>query len=181
LKGIIFNLLEEVVTQQRGATAWDDLLLEAKLEGAYSGLANYPDNELTRLVGSASKQFTMPPDDVVRWFGSEAMPLLAERYPEFFKGHDSASTFLLTLNDIIHAEVRKLHPDAELPYFEMKVPEPGVVSLVYASPRRLCSLAEGFIKGAASHFDEVLQFDQPRCMKRGDDTCLLICSFSKLP
>jgi len=179
MKGIIFNLLEEVVTQQEGEAAWDGLLEDARLEGAYSSLATYPDEELTELVASASKILDMPADDVVRWFGRKAIPLLSQRFPEFFDAHASTSAFLLTLNDIIHAEVRKLYPDAELPYFEINVPEEGVMTLAYASPRRLCSLAEGFIEGSSEHFGEHLDIKQTVCMKRGDDSCLLICTFSR--
>jgi len=179
MKGIIFNLLEDVVTQHKGESTWDALLEHAQLEGAYSSLATYPDQELMSLVGSASALLGMPADDVVRWFGKEAIPLLAERFPIFFEEHQSTSTLLLTLNDIIHAEVRKLYPDAELPYFAISVPEEGVVTLGYTSPRRLCSLAEGFIEGAAKHFNEEVQVQQATCLKRGDDTCMLICNFSK--
>jgi hypothetical protein len=37
----------------------------------------------------------------------------------FFSGVTSAFDFLAGLNGIIHVEVRKLYPDAELPHFEV--------------------------------------------------------------
>ena len=39
MKGIVFNLLEEVVTEAYGADAWDSLLDAAGLDGAYTSLA----------------------------------------------------------------------------------------------------------------------------------------------
>jgi heme-NO-binding protein len=114
----------------------------------------------------------------VRWFGRAAIPLLAERYPEFFEGHRTTSTFLLTLNDIIHTEVRKLFVGADVPHFDLRAPAAEVVSLGYASSRRLCSLAEGFIEGVAAHFGEKVAIEQTTCMKRGDEGCLLLCSFA---
>ena len=54
----------------------------------------------------------------MRWFGREALPLLADRYPDFFEQHPRHQPFLLTLNRIIHPEVRKLYPGADVPNFE---------------------------------------------------------------
>src|SRR5436309_1246445 len=50
----MFNLLEELVSREHGDETWDDLLEASGLEGAYTSLGSYPDEDLTRLVGSAS-------------------------------------------------------------------------------------------------------------------------------
>jgi predicted hydrocarbon binding protein len=42
----------------------------------------------------------------------------------------------------------------------------------YASARRLCALAEGFVEGAAVHFGEIVTFEHLRCMHKGDPKCL---------
>ena len=34
--------------------------------------------------------------------------MFAKRYPEFFEPHETTLEFLLTLNEMIHPEVRKL-------------------------------------------------------------------------
>ena len=106
-----------------------------------------------------------------------AMPLLAARYPEFFSPHGSARGLVLALNDIIHPEVRKLYPGAEVPDFDFSEAENGDLVIGYRSERRLCALAEGFIQGAANHYGERVTMTQPRCMHRGDDKCLIQCSF----
>jgi hypothetical protein len=118
MKGIIFNLVEEVVTEQHGPDTWDALLDAAGLDGSYTSLGNYPDGDLFALVGAASTALGIEAGAVVRSLGEGAIPLLADRFPEFFKPHDNTTSFLLTLNDIIHAEVRKLYPDADLPEFD---------------------------------------------------------------
>jgi hypothetical protein len=106
--------------------------------------------------------------------------MLAERYPVFFAGHASALPFLLTLNDIIHVEVRKLYPGAEVPQFDFETPQPGVLVMRYRSARSLCWLAEGLIEGAAEHFGERVDISQPVCKMRRDPVCVLSCSFSSL-
>jgi heme-NO-binding protein len=178
LKGIIFNLVEEVVTDRYGEDTWDALLDAAGLDGSYTSLGSYDDEQLFKLVEAAAAALGVPPDVVVRQLGEGAIPLLVDRYPAFFEDFTSAQGFLLTLNDIIHPEVRKLYPGAEVPDFDFATPEEGVLVIGYRSRRQLCALAEGFIIGAARHYGEQVDVSQPRCLLRGDDQCLIRCAFS---
>ena len=173
MKGIVFNLLEHCVRQECGEDAWDSVLESAGLEGAYASLGSYPDEDLGRIVAAASEAFKMTPDGVTRWFGRSALPLLAEKYPSLFAKHGSARSFLLSLNDIIHPEVRKLYPGVDVPEFEYDTSSDETLVMTYTSARRLCSFAEGLIEGAAQHFGEELKIERPRCMKRGDLECEL--------
>ena len=54
MKGIIFNVAEEVVTDLYGADAWDSLLASAELEGAYTSLGNYDDAEIAAIIAAAA-------------------------------------------------------------------------------------------------------------------------------
>jgi hypothetical protein len=177
MKGIVFNLLEEAVSRDYGEDVWDALLEAAGVDGAYTSLGSYPDENLMGLVGAASSALDMPAQDVVRWFGLNAMPLLASRYPQFFEPHESARSFVLTLNSIIHPEVRKLYPGADVPVFDYDTSSEDVLVMGYASRRRMCAFAEGLIDGAAAHYGERAVIQQPRCMTRGDDRCVLEISF----
>jgi hypothetical protein len=178
MKGIVFNLLEQVVTDEHGEDAWDQILDSAGQLGAYTAVGSYPDEAFMALVGAAVERFEVEPDDLVRWFGKRSIPLLATRYPVFFEGHTSARSFVLTLNDVIHPEVRKLFPGADVPTFDFGTPDDATVELAYVSSRKLCSFAEGLVEGAAAHFAESVEMSQTECMKRGDSRCVLVCRFT---
>jgi hypothetical protein len=120
----------------------------------------------------------MSEDDVVRWFGRRALPLLAERYPQFFDPHESTRPFLLTLNDIIHPEVRKIYPGAGVPVFDYDASSEDVLVMGYSSERKLCALGHGLIEGAADHYGERAEVEQPHCMKRGDERCVFHIALS---
>jgi hypothetical protein len=111
-------------------------------------------------------------------FGARSIPLLARRYPAFFDGHHSTRSFLLTLNDVIHPEVRKLYPGADVPDFSYDTSDAKALTMIYASPRRFCVLAEGLITGAARHFAQRVDIAQPECMHRGDVRCVLSMTFT---
>jgi len=66
-----------------------------------------------------------------------------------------------------------------VPVFDFSTTDNGRLALAYHSPRQLCQLAEGFIEGAADHYGETVTFEQPACMHRGDDHCLIVCAFAR--
>jgi len=178
MKGIIFNLLQEVTIQAYGEETWDKLLLARGLDGAYTSLGSYPDEEIQGLVLEASQMLGLTSFDVLRWFGNQAMPLLFKRYPGFFRDPASTRSFLLSVNHIIHPEVRKIYPGAQVPTFEFfDTPDGGLV-MSYRSPRKMCALAQGFAEGAAEHYGETIQFTHLECMHRGDEKCLCSISFT---
>lgn len=179
MKGIVFNLLETIVSTEHGEDTWDALLESTGLDGAYTSLGSYPDEDLFALVGAASEALAIPPDDVVRWFGRGCLPLFAERYPEFFANHTRTRPFALTLNDIIHPEVRNLYPGAIVPEFAFDATDPDALTMDYVSPRKLCAFAEGLLLGAGDHFGEQVEIVQPLCLNRGDPLCRLMISFSR--
>ena len=55
MKGIVFNLLEEVVRREYGEDAWDDLIDHAGIDGVYTSLGSYADTDLPRLVSAAAR------------------------------------------------------------------------------------------------------------------------------
>jgi len=178
MKGVVYNLLERLVVRDHGEDTWDALLDASGLDGVYTSLGSYPDEDLTKLVRAAAEALALPADDVVQWFGRNALPLFAERYPQLFEHHSSTRSFVLTLNDIIHPEVRKLYPGADVPEFDFSMRE-GTLVMGYRSTRKLCSFAEGLLLGAADHFGERLAIEQPSCMKRGDEQCVLELAFTR--
>ncbi|MET3827818.1 hypothetical protein ABIC16_003511 [Sphingomonas sp. PvP055] len=171
MKGVIFNLLEEAVVLEHGPDTWTDLIDATGVDGAFTSLGSYPDETLLALVDTAAAATGKTPSDVLRWFGTAAMPLLAERYGVFFTGHSGARSFILSVNEIIHPEVRKLYSGAGCPHFQFSTDAEGAMIIGYQSPRRLCALAEGFILGAAAHYGEQVTITHLACMLDGSPLC----------
>jgi hypothetical protein len=173
VKGIIFNLAEDVVTEDGGQDTWDDLLELADVHGAYTAVGSYPDEDLVAIVTAAAQAGGQNPDDVVRHIGRRSLPMLAQRFPEFFELHRSVRTLLPTLNSVIHPEVRKLYPGAEPPRFEFRTEDSGAILMDYHSARTMCSFAEGLTLGAGDHFGEDLRITQTQCKADGAPYCTL--------
>lgn len=173
MKGIVFNLLEEVVVQQFDQDTWETLIDKAGASGIYTSLGNYTDDELVSLVTTAAAALGKTPAEILRWFGRSAMPLLAVRYRPLFDQHQTSRDFVLSVNKIIHPEVRKLYAGASCPFFHFKPTESGSMMMAYHSQRKLCMLAQGFIEGAATHYHDHADVHHRECMHDGDEKCLL--------
>ena len=172
MKGVVFNLLEEVVRRHYSEDVWDDLLDEAGVDGAYTSLGSYADADIEALVAAAAAKLGLTRADVLRWFGQTAMPVLAELYPVFFEPHHSSRSFVLSVNSIIHAEVRKLYSGADCPHFNFRDDAEGALLMDYRSSRRMCALAQGFVEGAGAHYGETLDFHHDNCVEHGDPHCV---------
>ncbi len=174
MKGIIFNLVEEVVVNDYNVETWEDLLDLTHVQGAYSAVGSYPDEELTALVEAGSEQTGIDGQDLLRHIGRRAIPLLQERYPEFFEAHTDCRGFLGSLNEVIHPEVRKLYQGAEPPLFVMSEADDGSLLMEYHSHRSMCALAEGLILGTADIYGQQVTVTQPACKLHGAAHCELL-------
>ena len=179
MKGIIFNVVEDAIVAEHGEEVWDALLGKAGVDGAFTSIGNYPDEALFALVAAGAEALGVSPTDLTRHLGHAALLGLAERYPHFFTPHTDARSFLLTLNDVIHPEVRKLHADTNPPEFWFDTPTPDGLVVHYRSERGLCALAEGMIAGTGAHYGQAVSVDQVACMHEGSDNCVLDVTFGR--
>ena len=177
MKGVVFNLLEDVVRREFGDSEWQHVRQDADVDSAFTSLDSYPDAVLRKLVAAVGKRAHKTPGEALQWFGRHSMPFLRTMYPAFFASQTSTRSFILTLNDIIHPEVRRLYPGADVPWFDFDTSTPDALTLGYRSPRKLCALAHGFIEGAADHFGETVDVEQTECMHRGDARCVFQLHF----
>lgn len=173
MKGVVFNLLESMVEEKFGLEAWDELLQRSGSDGVFVSTGCYSDEELTGIVVAASEMLEVPVNDLVRKFGEYMFPRFEEKNSHFFTDDMDLKSFLLTVDRVIHVEVRKLHPDANLPSFEYIDSADDELTMIYSSPRKMCMLAEGLISGAAKHFDTSYTLEHNKCMHNGEDFCEL--------
>ncbi len=178
MKGIVFTLLNDMVEEKFGLEAWDALITKAGSDGMYLSTETYTDEELMKLVGAASEMTGIPANDLVKAFGTYMFPQFYAKYPVFFKEGMTLKSFLLTVDRVIHVEVRKLYPDAALPDFEYEDEDDNALTMVYSSPRKMCALAEGLIAGAAEHFSTEYSLKHDKCMHKGDSCCHLEMVFA---
>jgi hypothetical protein len=177
--GFIFNTLESVVCEQLGEDTWDELLEQTDNDGVFHSLGNYPDEQVVNLVVAAAKKLDKTPAEVLRWFGEHAIAEFYSKWPEIFQRFDNLFEYILSLNDIIHPQVKQLYPEAKVPFFKPLHQSDDRLLLEYVSARKMCHLAEGLISGSAKHFNTPVVIHQPQCIHSGSETCHLSIALLK--
>lgn len=156
MKGIVFTEFLEMVESRFSLDMVDDILDDCSLGsgGVYTAVGTYPHQEMVDLVSALSARSGMRVPDLLKTFGEHLFGRFFLTYPHFFEKPADALRFMAGIEDIIHAEVHKLYPDAELPRFLVEADEPDLLVLVYQSARHFEDLAEGLILGCIRHYGE---------------------------
>jgi hypothetical protein len=156
VKGVVFTEFMEMVEARMGLDMLDQIITEAELpnDGAYTSVGTYDHAELVRLVMALSRATGLDTAELVHVFGQHLFQRFHTTYPAFFEGVDTAFDFLSRIDGVIHVEVRKLYPDAELPKLRCERVSEREMTLLYSSPRGFGDLAAGLIDGCIRHFGE---------------------------
>lgn len=161
MKGIIFTTFEDFVTDSFGAEVFEDILDDTELETAepFVGPGTYPASDLMALVGTTIAKLDISLDAALTAFGSYSFPKLAAGVPQLMVGLDTAQAFFVSLESVIHTEVRKLDPEANPARFTVEETSDSTLLLHYESPMGLFALVGGFIDGVAAWYSESVEHE----------------------
>lgn len=156
MKGVVFTEFLDMVEGKFSADMVDEIIeiTNPPNGGAYTTVGTYPHEELVAMVIALSEKTAIATKTLVFVFGQHLFDRFFVRYPNFFEGVSTAFDFLSTIESIIHVEVKKLYPDAQLPRFVTEKHTQTELILVYQSARHFGDLAEGLMQGCIEHFNE---------------------------
>lgn len=176
MKGIVFTTFNEMVEQEIGIDMWESLLESVKPEsgGIYTSIEDFPDQELLDMVTELSHKTGTPVTELIEAFGQYLFHALAFKHSIFTDQKPNLVEFLKSIESVIHKEVHKLYQNPNLPSIDWEQPEENTLILHYHSPRKLCRLADGLIRGAADHYKTKIKMSQTACMHDGADRCTFV-------
>ena len=159
MKGIVFREFITMVETQFSLETADAIIADSTLAtgGAYTTVGTYPHEEMVELVSHLSTRTAIAIPDLLRALGHYLFQRFTVIHADYITDHTSALSVLRMLDGHIHAEVRKLYSDAELPSFDHEEQDDGSLVLIYRSRRALADLAEGLLQGCIAHFNAPMQ------------------------
>ncbi|MEM9193063.1 MAG: heme NO-binding domain-containing protein [Myxococcota bacterium] len=172
MKGVVFNLLESFVVEGWGEEVYEDVLAlcPLKTKEPFVGPGTYPDSDLFSIATKTAEKLDLPLADALRAFGTYCFPKLAATAPELVAASSTARELLLSVDAVIHVEVRKLMPEALTPSFDYEAVGDDLL-IRYYSKRKLCRFMEGLLDGLAEHFQTTIHHQQQTCMHDGAPYC----------
>jgi hypothetical protein len=106
-------------------------------------------------------------------FGEAVAPRLLDLYGGHLRPEWRTLEVLENTEQAIHTLVRLRNPGAAPPALWVSRAGPDRVTIRYASPRRLCAVAKGIVRGLARRHRETVEVTEESCMLRGADACLI--------
>ncbi len=173
MKGIIFNLLEQFIAENFGEAKYQQIIKKCELSTTdpFVVPGTYSDEDLTKIVKEASSELNLPPADILRAFGKFCFPKLAERFPQFTQPFNHPKKFLMTVENIIHVEVRKLYKHAYTPKFIYNDTSPTTLTITYFSKRKMYDFMEGLLDGVGEFFNVPIKQTHKIYQKNGEELC----------
>ena len=173
MQGVIFNALEEFVLEITDMQTWNDVIDNSQVpnDGAYTYGQSYDDEEIVALAVALCEKLNLPLNDGLKAFGEFLFGYLLNKGPIEVKDYKTTQELLIELEDVIHQDVKRIHPDAYTPFFVYTAKTDNEGTLTYSSKRKMCMVAEGLVAGAAKHFGQTAELNHTNCMHDGADKC----------
>ena len=176
MHGLVANQLRGYVVARYGREAWSHAI-----RASGTSLPHGPppldvtvaDGELVAVMVSVAAAAETDIPSLLNEFGVFLAPGLLRIYAPLIQPGWRTLDVIEHVEEEIHTAVRLRDREADPPYLVARRRSPTAVEITYTSPRQLCRLAEGIVRGLAEHFDERVAVTQRECMLRGDARCLI--------
>lgn len=156
MKGTIAVCLEEMIRQNFGQEAWNQVCEAAGLpvDHRFRLSKDVPDGDVVALIGVAARTLGVSEKDAMHAFGIHWSTTYAPKiYGHFFKRAQDARSFLLSM-DKVHDVVTKTVKDAAPPRFSYDESDPHGLVMHYSSARGMVALMPGLVEGVAKYYGE---------------------------
>lgn len=172
MHGVVFHELKSFAQARLGPRGWESLLDRAGLpRRIYLAFKDYPDAEAFTLIDTVARMTGQSKLRVLEELGERLGPSLLRTYGVLVQPSWTVLDMVEHM-ERLHDQVRRdarLHP----PGVVCQRLRRDVVQVSYSSPRKLCSLGIGTIRGLARHLGQTVVVQERRCMHQGAPTCEL--------
>ncbi|NQY05759.1 MAG: heme NO-binding domain-containing protein [Flavobacteriaceae bacterium] len=156
MKGIVFTEFLEMVEQKFGIETLEEIIEKSNLKskGIYTAVGTYEFAEMLSLITNLSQETNINPQALLHAYGIYFFDVLTRKHAKIFEYYTSAIELLGGIEKHIHVHVRKMYPDAELPYFDVVEEGSNKLALEYHSERAMYQFALGLMERTLEHYGE---------------------------
>mgnify|MGYP005991585275 CR=1 FL=1 len=156
MKGIVFTEFLDLVEDKFGIETVEQIISDSELEsnGIYTSVGTYKFTEMVSLLTNLSNLTKISTNDLLKVYALHFFDVLVKNYGSILNTYKTPLALLASIDSHIHVEVRKLYPDAELPYFDVNESSNNKLVMTYHSSRAMYSFAHGLMEKTFEHYNE---------------------------
>jgi hypothetical protein len=172
MHGVIFVELKKFLDARFGESCWPRLLSRAGLgDRSYLAVQEYPDTEAQALLSAAMIETGLEEDAFEQHLGEFMAPDLLRMYGSLLPRGSRTLDVVEHADAVMLRVLRARNPAAESVPLRAERVDAGDVVVTYCSPRRMCGLAKGIVRGVARHFQEPVAIEETACLRHGAEAC----------
>jgi heme-NO-binding protein len=176
MHGLIVNQLRQFIVDAHGRDMWTSVNEQAHLSLSDRPRIDrvYDDANVLAAIRATAELTSTPPQELLAAFGEFLAPTLLRVYSPMLNSGWRTLDVVEHTEEHIHTAIRLRDRSAAPPYLRSARLSADSVVVHYTSPRQLCAVAEGIVRGIAAYFGESVTITQERCMLRGDTECMIL-------
>lgn len=174
MHGAVMAELKSFATAALPTAAWSTVCDAAGVaDQVFVPITTYPDADAVALIGALAEELGLEPAALLEEFGDHLAEALLERYRSLVASEWGALDVLEHVEETIHQVIRLRDPEMDPPRLEALRSKETEVTITYTSPKRLCHLAIGLVRGVARVYGEEVSVTQDECMHTGGSRCVI--------
>ncbi len=169
MKGIIFTEFLKMVEERYGLETVDSIISNSPLEskGIYTSVGTYNYSEMLSLLASLSTTTNTEINKLIYVYGIYFFSVIKNNYKDIIESYASSFDLISSIENHIHVHVRKIYPDAELPYFITREKNTSNLVIEYQSERAMHSFAQGLMEKTIEHYQEDIRLEKTMLVPDG--------------
>lgn len=174
LLGVICDEFERYTQRRLGPEGLLQLrLVAASPESGFERESWYPDELFEAMVSGLVVLTGRSSADILEDFAEQMVPALLQVYAFLIDSEWGFLDLLLNTERVVHKGVRLYSQLARPPAIRAERLDAETVAVIYASPRHLCMVAKGIIRGSARAYKTPIQMTEEQCMLEGASQCYI--------
>lgn len=175
MQGFLFFEFKQYIQKRLGLNVWDAILKKAGVgPKMYISLLGYPDEEFNAIILAASEITGKSVPFILEDFGMFVMPgyirIASHKIDPKWNALDLLENVPVVFRHVLVSAFTGSLP----PLMKFVRNKPDELAIYYASPRKLCILGRGIIRGFAKYCNNEVKITELSCMLKGDPQCQII-------
>jgi hypothetical protein len=178
MHGLFLHQLRLYTVATLGSDAWEEVAARASAPSDFDPSSVYPDELMTSVVDAAAALASTSRYALLEAYGEWSIAAMTELYRAAIDPRWNAVELIENVTAVFHRGiVRSQSPETAPPDLLCERQGDARVLVTYSSPRMLCALAKGFIRGIARQYRQGVKISESRCMLLGAPDCRLSVQF----
>lgn len=181
MNGIYFVQLQQYVNTQYKSIPWESILIKAGVsEGKrYFSGQQYEEEEFFRIFRASINLLHISQEKFLDGLGVHISSNFIKLCQPVIKADWRTLDLLEHIEEFNSKLLQTWNDPSFSGKFTCKRVNTHTLSIEYLSPRKLCPVLAGLIKGVADHYNEKIIINETSCSLRGDPHCLFLVSLAK--